>query len=166
MEFLGWLEGNAVAVWVRESVSLWAYPTQIAIHALGLALVVGLSTMIALRLLGVAPTIPIPPLRRLFPVIWIAFAVNLFSGTLMTFAYAERLLTHPIFLTKLAGLIVGVILMACIQVWAFAGEGFDTEHEQVSDRSKMAAMAMIVAWLVTIVAGRMTAYDSLLAETF
>jgi hypothetical protein len=159
MEFILWLQENAVAVWTRESVSLWAYPTQIAIHALGLGVVVGLSTMVALRVLGVASQIPLPPLERVFPVIWVAFFVNLFSGTLMTLAYAERLLLHPVFLIKLAGLVAGVVLIVYLRKFAFGPTA-------VASRAQAVSVGLLVAWAITLVAGRMTAYDSLLEATF
>ena len=47
------LQQSALAVWVSESV--WAYPLILTAHTVGLALLVGGSTLFDLRLLGAAP---------------------------------------------------------------------------------------------------------------
>ena len=52
VEFLASLEQSTIGTIVRES--LWAYPTLLVLHALGLAFVVGVNAAIDLRVLGVA----------------------------------------------------------------------------------------------------------------
>jgi len=61
-----YLQDLGLANWVRSSPSLFAYPAVLTGHALGLAIVVGINTLIALRLLGVAQAIPLAALRRLY----------------------------------------------------------------------------------------------------
>ena len=46
------MEGTALAAWTRESPSLWAYPTILTLHSIGLGVVVGASLVLDLRLLG------------------------------------------------------------------------------------------------------------------
>ena len=58
MEVLNFLESTAVATWVRESLSLWAFPTMIALHAIGMAVLVGLNVAICLLLLSSKPRAP------------------------------------------------------------------------------------------------------------
>ena len=57
------IQNSAYAVWVRESPSIWAYTTILSLHAMGLAIIVGINTIVALRLLGYVPDIPINKLR-------------------------------------------------------------------------------------------------------
>ena len=109
MEFLAWLEGSGVGTWVRESLSLWAYPSIIALHALGLALLVGINTAIDLRILGFAPRLPLAPLQKFFPVMWFGFSVNALSGILLTVANATRVLTSPVFYVKLLFISLAVV---------------------------------------------------------
>jgi hypothetical protein len=66
MKSLNAIENTGFSVWVRESGSLWSYPTIIFLHSLGLAFVIGLNAAIDLRLLGCAPRLPIAPMKRLF----------------------------------------------------------------------------------------------------
>jgi len=49
------IENSAYAIWVRESPSIWAFTTILSLHAMGLAIIVGINTIIALRLLGYVP---------------------------------------------------------------------------------------------------------------
>ena len=39
------IEGTALAAWVRESPSIWAYATILTLHTVGLAIVVGIAAM-------------------------------------------------------------------------------------------------------------------------
>ena len=63
------IEESGLGNWVRDN-PFWAI---LSIHALGMALLVGASLVIALRLLGFAPDLPLGPLRRLYGFIWIGF---------------------------------------------------------------------------------------------
>ena len=38
MEWLATIEGSAVSTWVRESGSIWAYPTILTLHTFGLGI--------------------------------------------------------------------------------------------------------------------------------
>ena len=81
--FTTWLQGTAVAVWTRESPSIWAYPTVLTLHTIGMAILVGASFVINLRVLQVAGVIPLHRLRPLYRVIWIGFTINLVSGLIL-----------------------------------------------------------------------------------
>ena len=54
MNLLASLEATGFASWLRESGSIWGYPTVLTLHTLGLGVLVGASTVIDLRLLGAA----------------------------------------------------------------------------------------------------------------
>ena len=67
------IEQSAYAVWVRESPSFWAYTWILSLHAMGLAIIVGINSIVALRLLGYVPEIKISSLRKLFPWMYLGF---------------------------------------------------------------------------------------------
>jgi hypothetical protein len=67
MEFLARLEQSGFSTWVRESTSVWAYPTVLFLHTLGLGFLVGASMVIDLRLLGFSNELPIAPMKKVFP---------------------------------------------------------------------------------------------------
>ena len=52
MHFLTWLEQSGFSTWIRESPSVWAYPTVLFMHTLGLGFLVGGSMVLDLRALG------------------------------------------------------------------------------------------------------------------
>ena len=65
--FTIWLQDSAVAVWTRESPSIWAYPTVLMLHTVGLGVLVGANAVIDFRLLGFAPRLPVPSLHPALP---------------------------------------------------------------------------------------------------
>jgi hypothetical protein len=164
MDLLAWIEASALGVWVRESVSLWAYPGLIAFHGIGLAFVVGLSVAIDLRLLGAAPDLPLAPLEKLFPVIWIGFWVNAISGVALTVAYATTLGTNPVFLVKLVLVGLAVANMHLIRTRVF-GTARLAGDRAAAERGRRLAWTSLGLWTATIAGGRLIAYTDLLAKT-
>ena len=156
MRLLDVIENLGFSVWVRESGSLWSYPTIIFLHSLGLAFVVGLNAAIDLRLLGCAPRLPIAPMKRLFPVIWAGFWVNALSGIALLMADAGTMLVSPIFYTKLALIALAISNMAFIERRVFRDDG--PAGDRVPAGAKVLAAASLVLWMGAITAGRLTAY--------
>ena len=76
MELLEALEASPFSTWVRESPSIWAYPTVLTLHTVGLAVLVGANWMLDLRALGFEPAIPAAVLSRAFPAMWAGFWLN------------------------------------------------------------------------------------------
>jgi hypothetical protein len=97
-----WLEGTALATWTRQSPSLWAYPTILTLHTVGLGIVVGASIVIDLRLLGFAPRIRPASLSPLFRMIWYAFGLNALTGVLLFMSDATTKSRQTVFYVKLA----------------------------------------------------------------
>ena len=52
--FFAWIESSAPSVWLRESLSVFAFPMVLTLHTVGLAFLVGPAMALGLRLLGVA----------------------------------------------------------------------------------------------------------------
>jgi hypothetical protein len=156
MPILEWLQSTALAKWISESDSMWAYPTVLALHTFGLGIVVGTQLVIDLRLLGFAPQVPIEALERFFPVMWIGFWVNAISGLGLFIAAATTKGTQPIFYVKLGLVLTGMTLVrplrACVR--------FASRPAAEGDRTKrrLVAIASLAAWLGAIVAGRLMAY--------
>ena len=51
-DFLQRLQDSSVGYWVSTAPTLWAYPTILTLHTIGLAMVVGPNAVLDLRLLG------------------------------------------------------------------------------------------------------------------
>ena len=121
MSILMWLESTWFGTFIRESESIWAYPTFSTIHTIGLSIIVGTSAIVAIRLLGFAPTMRLAPLKRLFPFMWFGFAINLFSGSLMAAASARHIIPNPLFITKMTLVLGALVIMRALQVRGFRG---------------------------------------------
>jgi hypothetical protein len=164
MQLLQWVESTAMAAWVRESVSLWAYPGMLSLHAIGLAFAVGVSFAIDLRVLGVGQGVPVAALRGFVPVLWIGFWVNAVSGSFLLVAYATTLLTNPIFLVKLSLIGLAVIQVVLLNRRLFAG-GRDSRAREIDGKARWLAVCGLGLWTGAILGGRMTAYLDLVAKT-
>src|SRR5206468_2113204 len=70
MALLSWIEHAAFPTWVRTTNSLFGYYGFLFLHTVGLAMVVGISSVIDLRVLGFARRLPIAPLDAFFPILW------------------------------------------------------------------------------------------------
>src|SRR5258708_28471189 len=99
--FLQTIEDTGFSTWLRESESPFAFYFILLFHTFGLALLVGANTVVDLRLLGVARGIPLAPLKRLFSIMWMAFAMNSVTVVLLVVAYPTKSLTNIDFYIKL-----------------------------------------------------------------
>src|SRR6266566_6853473 len=99
--FIQTIEDSGLSTWLRESESPFAFYFVLLFHTFGLALLVGANTVMDLRLLGIQREIPLAPLKRLFGIMWLGFAINAASGVLLLIAYPTKALTNPVFYIKL-----------------------------------------------------------------
>jgi hypothetical protein len=151
--FLVWLEATGLAEWVRSSTS--GYPSMIALHAIGMAIMVGLSLLLDLRVLGWFAGIPLQALRRFFGLAWIGFGINFISGSALFSAQATSYIVDWVFMSKMTLVLLGAVTAAILQP-AVVKAG--VAGEQLSGGTKAVAALAIVFWLVAIVMGRLTAY--------
>ena len=127
----------------------------------GLAFAVGFSWMIALRIWGVAPGIPIPSLEGAFPIVWAGFWLNALSGVPLAISRAVEDLTSPIFLTKLTFVILGFLATRRLHSRVFHDPGFMKTGTLPSNASTLAAVSSAL-WMCAIIAGRLNEYPRLL----
>lgn len=155
MAFLEWLEATSLAEWARISIS--GYPTMIAAHSIGLAVMVGPVLVLDLRQLGWFRSIPYESLGRILGVAWVGFAINFLSGVVLFAMQATYYVTNVPFLTKIALVLLGAVTAAVQQTminrdsasWATAG---------VPGSVRAIAFISIVFWVGAIITGRLIAY--------
>lgn len=155
MAILASIEQNALGVWVRESPSLLAFPFILWLHTLGLAMLAGLGTGLALWLLG-RRTVPSFDLTGVYRVMWLGFGVNALSGLTLLAAYPAKALTNWVFFLKLA-LVVGA-LWALQQTKGEISVANGTAEREVSRRARRLAWLSLFLWAGTILTGRLLAY--------
>jgi len=162
MGFIELIENSGIAVFVRESPSIFGYTLVLSLHAMGLAVLVGFNSVIALRFLGVAPSMPIAPALSLFPVMYIGFWVNALSGLMLLSANASSMLANTMFYIKLVFVALAIAALRIIRNKVFTDEAV-LAGGPVPDRARKLAWASLLCWLGAIIAGRLTAYPYFVA---
>jgi hypothetical protein len=148
--FLTQLEQSGLATWIRESGVLYGYPLVLFLHTLGLSTVVGLSSAIDLRLLGIAPGIPLESLQKTFGLLWAGLALTAVTGTLLFMSDAVRHASNPAFYVKLAFVVLAVVTLVSRRRRLVAG----------GQRRRLLAAASLGCWFIALSAGRLMAYVS------
>jgi SNF family Na+-dependent transporter len=156
MSFLQLVEGSGFSQWVKQSGSLWAFPGILLMHTYGMAVLVGVIAGIDLRILGLMPALPVAPLRKFLPLVWVAFWVNAVTGTMLLAADATSKMRNLDFGIKMAFIVLAVITQRLIQKRVFGDPGVDARP--FSSNAKMLAVMSLVFWLGAITAGRLLAY--------
>jgi hypothetical protein len=149
------LESSAFSTWLRESPSIWAYPTVLTLHTVGLAMLVGACWALDLRVLGFARGIPLSALAKAFPVMWVGFWVNAISGVMLFATEATTKGTTTLFLSKLGLIVIGVLTIVLIKR-AVYGRG--AEPAPIGVVAKALAVTSLLVWIAAIATGRWMAY--------
>ena len=151
-----WVESSAFSIWTRESTSVFAFPTFLAVHAIGMALVAGMGAAINLRILGVAPGVPLTEMRRFFPLIWAGVWLCAASGTILLIAYPTKAFTNPFFYAKLIFVALGIVQLRVIGTRVLGDPSLDMTP--VPGRGRLLAISSLVCWAGAIGTGRFLAY--------
>src|SRR5213593_313423 len=156
MDILRTIEQSSFSQWVVGSSSVFAFPTILLLHTIGMGVVVGISAGIDLRILGLAPALPLAPMERFFPLLWVGFWVNAVTGTILLAADATTKLTNADFYVKMAFIALALVNLRMIRNRVFRDPFVDKKPLQ-SDVKVLAVTSMIF-WLGAITAGRLMAY--------
>jgi len=162
---LSWLESTSIAVWVGESPSIWAFPTVLTLHTTGMAVLVGASWVLDLRLLGLGRNVPLSSYRWVFPAVAAGLIVNLTTGALLFAKNATTWGTSIPFLVKMAFVIGSVSTLVPLRALVLSG-GAATSAEasaakasgEIPDSARKLAIASILAWTGAVTVGRLLAY--------
>jgi hypothetical protein len=152
---LTWMENTAYAQWILTGLTGW--PLVLSMHAMGLAIAVGMIFAMNLRILGLYTTIPLSATRTLLSFAWIGIALNIFSGFSLFMTQATFYVTSFPFLVKITAIIIGIVLLVMTQK-AMGRELSTWESSGVSSQGRNLAIASIVLWVLAVVTGRLIAY--------
>ncbi|HEY4360446.1 MAG TPA: hypothetical protein VGN17_05740 [Bryobacteraceae bacterium] len=155
MHFLESIEQLPFSLWVAESTSKLAYPTILWLHVMGMGVVAGISAMISLRLLGVSPKMAVPPLERLYPVIWVGFWINAATGTALLMASASKRMIDPLFYIKMVFIFSGIAVLRLTRKKVLQNVGPDGS---LPSGARTLAWAALICWFGAVTAGRLLAY--------
>jgi predicted ferric reductase len=155
MGVLVWLESNPLAVWVHESPSVWAQPTVLTLHTMGMAVLVGASWVLDLRLLGISRNIPLSAFRWVFRAVAVSLIVNVVTGVLLFAARATLWGTAFPFLLKMVLVVASAATLLPLRSYVLQS---GPDQREVSSRARWLAVISIVTWAGAITAGRLLAY--------
>lgn len=152
--FLVWLESTALSQWVVGSDSILAFPGILALHAIGMGVAAGLAGVLDLRVLGVAPGVPLSEFGRYRPLLWGGFWLNAVSGALLLVGYPTKALTNPVFYLKL--LLIAIAMVLYVRIDRLIRSGASASGAGLALRRL--AITSLACWSGAITAGRLLAY--------
>ena len=155
MDFLARLEQTGFSTWVRESSSIFAFPSILLLHTIGMGIVVGINAGIDLRILGIAPALPLAPMEKFLPILWVGFWVNAVTGVVLVVVDATTKLSNPDFYVKMVFIALAIINLRMLRNRVFRDPLID---EPLSINAKVLAVTSLIFWLGAITAGRLMAY--------
>jgi hypothetical protein len=158
MGFLESLESTGISLFVRESDSLLSFPAILTTHAFGYCFILATNVIVSARLLGFAKSIPLKPLRKLFPVMWVGLILTTITGLLLVMAAAQKRVPNPILWFKMILLAVATPMMWKFQMKVFEDPSVDENNIPASART-MAACQMAL-WLLIMISGRLIPYSA------
>lgn len=148
--FLEMIQDSSVSMMIKESETL--FTLVLTLHALGLGFIVGISTIAAMRVLGLASGVPMAPMADFFPIMWFGLWVNALSGVLLLMLYPTNYLTDAAFYIKMIGVasaITSTVRLRGVLVRGDAGPG-----------GRSVATTILVSWFVAIPCARVVAYNA------
>jgi hypothetical protein len=158
MEFLDWLENLGFVTWIRESESLLGYTLYLAGHTIGLVFLVGPNLVIAARVLGLAPDLPLKPMARFKPVMGVGLVLTVITGLVLFATAPVSYVRNIVFIVKIAAIAAALVCLRGVVKRLFAA-GRNPDDHPVTSRVKALTGATLVFWTIAVVAGRLTAYS-------
>ena len=155
MSFFRSLQDSAFTDWFLGSESIWTYPTVLTLHTIGMAILVGASFVVHLRVLQVASGIPLQRLQQLYRFIWIGFIINLATGLVLFVTQAADRVVDPVFYVKIGSIAIALWFGVLVKRRAIDP---GVASPAATRQSRSLAAASLGLWVVAIVAGRLMAY--------
>jgi len=156
MEFLVWLESTSIANAIRTIP--WLYPAFETGHYIGLSLLVGGIMLIDLRVLGMARGLPLKSMIGLLPFVWVGFAINVLTGSLLFIYGATSFGTNAAFLVKMGFLVLAGLNALAFDLSVRRSGGAWVAADRPPPSAKGFATLSLFFWLCVVTTGRWMAY--------
>ena len=157
-EFLESIQYSEFGLWVAGGDTILAYPTILALHTLGLGIVVGMSAVINCRVLGMGRGVPLRRFAWLFRVMWMGLAVNVTTGVVLFIAAAADKAYQEVFYLKL--LFIALAIVAMTRVRRAILQTPEGSEAVMPGAARATAAVSLVLWMGAIVTGRLMAYTT------
>jgi hypothetical protein len=153
-----WLEQTGIGITVRDST--WLFPIIETVHILGIAALVGSTSILDLRLMGLAyRDQPVSKIAwRFLPWAWAGFLVQVITGGLLFASEATKMITNLGFQVKMVLIVMAGINAMVFHLIAYQSVG-KWENDPVAPLSARAAgLISILLWFGIVGFGRWIAY--------
>jgi hypothetical protein len=154
--FLTWLEDTSYSDWILTSAEGW--PMMLSIHAVGLALIVGIVFAMNLRMLGFYATIPLTSLYDILRIAWIGIWLNVVTGLSIFMTQANSYVHSVPFILKITFIILGIANLVYTQKVLRREAGAWQAAGAVPRNGILLAASSLVFWIMAVVTGRLIAY--------
>ncbi len=158
LAFCKWLDHTAMGAAIRDSV--WLFPVIETLHIFGIVSLVGATSILDLRLMGLTfRDEPVSKLaERFLPWAWFGFIVQVVTGLLMFSSEAVKMYGNWAFQLKML-----LILVAGINAVVFHSLAYQSVDKWDRDpiapvSARIAGSASILLWFGIVAAGRWIAY--------
>ena len=156
MDGLRWLEQTAFSDWVLTS--LIGFPLMLSLHAVGMAVSMGLILVLNLRLLGLFNFVSYVFLRRALLLAWTGLSVNFFSGTVLFVPRGVEYVGDPAFLTKITLIVFGLLNTGWLHGQLVRESSAWGADLAAPVPVRYWAVASMFIWFGAITSGRLIAY--------
>src|SRR5882672_8115781 len=153
-----WLEHTSIGTAIRES--LWLFPIIETVHIFGIILLVGGTSILDLRLMGLTfREEPVSKLaKRFLPWAWAGFIIQVTTGGLLFSSEATKMYGNLGFQIKMLLIVVAGLNAFVFHTIAYQSVG-KWENDPVAPLSARAAgLVSILLWFGIVAAGRWIAY--------
>ncbi|MAQ20430.1 MAG: hypothetical protein CMD52_02800 [Gammaproteobacteria bacterium] len=154
----GTAEGSGIVEFVESTIQsfIWAWPSMEAVHFIGMALVFGSVTVMGLRVLGVAKSVPFSAMHRLLPLGALGLLVNVITGVFFFIADSGRYVAMDGFPPKIIWLVIGAVAILYFTIFDEIWKVKSGEDAPIT--AKLMAVLTILSWGCVLVFGRLLPY--------
>lgn len=153
-----WLEQTAMGTTIRES--LWLFPVIETVHIFGIILLVGGTSILDLRLMGLTfRDEPVTKLsQRFLPWAWAGFIIQISTGLLMFSSEATKMYVNTAFQIKMLMIVAAGVNAFVFHSLAYQSVGKWDRDPVAPVSARIAGLISILFWFGIVAAGRWIAY--------
>jgi hypothetical protein len=150
---VSWLHHSGISGWITGWQWLWAACE--TIHFFGLALLVGVVTLLDLRLLGAMRSVPVMAIMDFLPWAILGFMLNLTTGVIFFLGAPEQYVNNVAFYAKMLFILLAGVNAIYFQLMLLKRTRLIGPGEDAPMQAKVVAVVSIACWLMVMYWGRM-----------
>jgi uncharacterized membrane protein len=151
--FVSWVHDSGISGWITGW--RWLWPICEAIHFFGLALLVGVTGLLDLRLLGAMRSVPAAAIIDFMPWAVLGFALNFATGVIFFLGAPEQYVNNVAFYAKMLFILLAGVNAIYFQIMLFKKTRLIGAGEQAPVQARIVAVVSMGCWLLVMYWGRM-----------